>query len=529
MILRIFFHTLLLGLVCLFVLLVQESGYAAEPWSPQAVHLDLPAVNATAFTAAATAGDTKFKAPAYQDSGIENALDTGDYARAQKLINSRILNFSGVKNSLSEAYLHTTLMEALIWQSQLSEASSELKKVRKILDSLTAAGPDYTLDDIRELKGRSFDDQAWLLEGQGNKDQAQESLSSAISLLKELHAVDRQTWRLVACLSHSAALKAAAGDLEGARKLLEDALLQASGSHSISPLNVADVQESLGSVLYLMGKQQDSSFQFGRAIQIKNATGAAVKPYAPGPYWLSPNYRYIEGSPWSAKSSQNGLTSKKVDLGFISVEVGVLRYKAAAKQAVQVMVNVQNRTSGNVEFMGRRPIFLVLTPRASLARLVDPSALAAEIQKKGDGKAKWIRFWGQDASQSITTTYMGNMPFYGYGYGGAYPPVIGYGGSMPVINKSGDMTKVTTNVPDPIAQARALAKAQQVQAVAHARAEDIRAGSLGPGEITAGQSLRGNIFFDAPGLAQDSSCLVRIPIGDSQFEFRFDNLAAQVN
>jgi tetratricopeptide (TPR) repeat protein len=491
---------------------------AAEPWSPDAV-------SATAMTSSAATSTDVYKAPLYQDAGVENALDTGDYATAQTLITTKISNYTGPKGGFGEAYLRTALVESLIWQGQLNAASTEFKKLSKLLDGLDpAATHGLTADDAKELRARALDDQSWLTEALGRLDEARTILSKAIDLLQQLHAVDRQTWRLVACMSHSAGLTAAAGDFVGAEKLLEQALAQAGGSHSISPLNVADVQENLGAVLFHLGKQKQSHQHFAVALAIKNNTGALLRRYAPGPYWLSPNYRYIEGSPWSSKAFQNGVEKKIINLGPFSIEASVVRDKSAAKQTVQVLLTVVNRTNQSVEFMGRRPTFLVLNPKAFWAKLIEPTDLAAQIEKKADGKAKWIRFWGQGATQTMTTTYMGNMPFYGYGYGGIYPPVVSYGGTMPFVSRSGNMTNVMTQVPDPIAEARAFEKARQVQENARSKAADIRSNSLGPSDIGTGQTLSGSLFFDAPGLAKTSGCLVRIPIGDSQCEFRFDNI-----
>ena len=59
---------------------------------------------------------------------------------------------------------------------------------------------------------------------------------------------------------------------------------------------------------------------------------------------------------------------------------------------------------------------------------------------------------------------------------------------------------------------------------ARAKADDIRSNSLGPSDVAAGQTLTGSIFFDAAGVTNASACLVRIPIGDTQFEFRFDSI-----
>ncbi|MBS1995989.1 MAG: tetratricopeptide repeat protein [Cyanobacteria bacterium SZAS LIN-2] len=511
----------ILPFLAISLLISANAALAVEPWSAEPINVTgSPTIKGGATAAEIPVEDTS-KPPAYQDPSVENALDTGDYARAQSLVSDKLKAYSGGRGKIGEAYLRTALVESLIWQGLLKDAATELKKQKKALSDLSASGgSDYTADDFKELSARALDDESWLQENQGDISSAAATIDSALVLLKQLHGADRDTWRLVSCLSHSAAIKASAGDYDAARKILEDALVQAGGSHSISPLNVADIQESLGSVYYKLGKQDQSADHYDQAIRIKNGTGALGRRYAPGPYWLSPDYRYKEGSPWSAKNFQNGLEHKRIDVGPVSVEAAVARDKNAGKQTVQVFITVINKSNQTVEFMGRKPLFVILTPKASVAQMIDPGNLAAAVQKKGEGKAKWIRFWGEGATTTCTSHYMGNnMPYYGYG---GYPPM--YGGSYPMISRGSSSAIMTTQVPDPIAEAAAFERAQKVQAAAQAKAEDIRSKSLGPSDLPPGQAINGSLFFDAYGMTKSSSCLLRIPVGDSQFEFRFDNI-----
>jgi tetratricopeptide (TPR) repeat protein len=500
---------------------------AYDPWTADAVNITAPLMGGSPVNLSTTTLAVGSKAPTYQDEGVENALDTSDYATAQSLISSKLSASDSARGAFGEAYLRTALVEALVWQGQLTNAVSENKKLGKILDGLAPTGTGYTADDLKELKARALDDQAWLAEALGKLDDAQSYLGQAIVLLKELHAADRQTWRLIGCMSHSAGLKAEAGDYPAARALLEEALSEVNGSHSLSPLNVADIQGSLGAVLYKLGDQSGATAHFSQALAIKNGTRALSRPYSPGPYWLSPTYKYWDGSPWSSKNFQNGVQAKVMDLGDIAIQCAVVRDKAT-KQLIQASVSVTNKTNQPIQFLGRQPVLIVLNPKATWAKLVQPTELAAKVEKKAEGKAKWVRFWGQGATQTVSSTTMGNMPMYGYGYGGGYPMNNSfYNGGMTSFsrNRNGDYHQFSTmQVPDPIAEARAFAKAQQIQDNGKAKAETIRSQSLGPCDIAPGQTINGSLYYDAGGLSKGSGCLLRIPIGLAQCEFKFDSI-----
>jgi hypothetical protein len=117
-------------------------------------------------------------------------------------------------------------------------------------------------------------------------------------------------------------------------------------------------------------------------------------------------------------------------------------------------------------------------------------------------------------------------PLYGYGYGGFYPPVVSYGGTYPFVSRSGNMTMVTTQVPDYAAQQRALEKARNIEQNGQAYASDIRSQSLGPCTLGPGEKVSGAIFFELPPGTKPSDkakYILRLPVGDSLFQFRFDS------
>lgn len=461
------------------------------------------------------------------DTDGDNALNIGDYARAQMVFSERIKNLGkDKKGSFAEVGLRAGLFEALLWQSNMAAAAAELKRIHKVLDPLTASSTEHDKEQVNLLTARVLDAQSWLEEGQGQREQAIETLKRAIALLKVDGVHSHETWRLVTCMGHLASLYAGMGGYNQASQLLQDALTYAKNSPSIAPLNIADIEEQLGSMLFKQGLAAEANQHFAIALAMDNATGAVQRRYSPKPYWLCPTYTYTEGSPWSSRSFQDGLQRKRITLDAVAVEAVAVRDNSAQGKGkvVKVALTVLNRSNGPLEFMGKKPEFIALTPKAVMATMIEPLKLADSVEKKAQSKAKWVRFWGQDATQTLTSTYI-NPPAYGYGFGGFYPPVMSYGGTIPTVMRNGNMTTVMTQVPDYAAQQRAMEKARAIEDDAKAYAEQIRSQSLGPCDINPGATISGAVFFQLDDANKAGACVVRIPVGDATFEFNFDKLA----
>jgi hypothetical protein len=178
----------------------------------------------------------------------------------------------------------------------------------------------------------------------------------------------------------------------------------------------------------------------------------------------------------------------------------------------RVDLSIKNDSNSTIQLLPRPAIFYTLLPKTRLARQLDPSELASKIEKKGEKKAKWIRFMGANATQTVSSTMIGNGGFYGF------PPVYSSNGTFPIVNRSGDMTTVTTQVPDYAAQERALAKAAAVADQARSSAEEVRREAIGPTSIAPSDSVNGSLYFDVVKVQKAS---LQIPIGNALFEFTF--------
>jgi hypothetical protein len=87
-----------------------------------------------------------------------------------------------------------------------------------------------------------------------------------------------------------------------------------------------------------------------------------------------------------------------------------------------------------------------------------------------------------------------------------------------MVTRSGNMTTVTSQVPDYAAQARALQKAANIQAQSQAQANAIRDSMLSATTVEAGGATRGSIYFDATKIQK---AVLHIPVGNGVFEFQF--------
>jgi hypothetical protein len=67
-------------------------------------------------------------------------------------------------------------------------------------------------------------------------------------------------------------------------------------------------------------------------------------------------------------------------------------------------------------------------------------------------------------------------------------------------------------------------KAQQIEEEGRALAEEIRTEGVGPCNIAPQSKLNGFLFFEMKVPRNAGQMMFKLPIGDAQFEFRFDKL-----
>ncbi|MBK7840552.1 MAG: hypothetical protein IPJ49_23350 [Candidatus Obscuribacter sp.] len=123
----------------------------------------------------------------YDDASVEANLNNGDYDAAISLLQRRVKE-SGKGQTIKEAYLHTALMESLLWQGRISEAQNEAKKTQVLVDTVVAQARGQA-DQINalELKTRFLDTLSWIYEAlsQDVKSQAALMKQSSFCASKE--------------------------------------------------------------------------------------------------------------------------------------------------------------------------------------------------------------------------------------------------------------------------------------------------------------------------------------------------------
>lgn len=452
-----------------------------------------------------TIGVQSIEAPPVVLNEGERALDLGEYARAETLFLNQIKNAG--KNDGNRGYLQLGLSEALLNQGRINEAAKEYKKAQSLL-------ADQSKPD--ELTARLYDGMSWLYHAQGKLDDAVDYAQKAMSTRNSLS--NPSTFMMVNTLTHLGAIMEAKGNLSQACQYYQQALGLQDSSAGPGTLLAADLQEDIGSAMRRLGETDGANECYKAALQIKLAREGPLSEYAPKPYWENISFPFVDGSQNCMKRFEQGTLQEIITAN--GVTIGASLKPVESSKTTEVSIIVRNDSNKNVQFLPIAPSLTVTAPKIYLAPQVDPTKLAETIQKKGDRKASWIRFWGNQATQTMTSTCIGQPGFMGYPpvYGGYGGYSYGSGNYHQWYNRSGDMTIMNTSVPNYAAQARAYQRAEEVSTQAHQNAATINSSGLGPSTLPPGKTLSGSLFFDAPKITQGA---LRIPVGNAMFEFQF--------
>jgi tetratricopeptide (TPR) repeat protein len=429
----------------------------------------------------------------------ENAINRGDFKSAQAIFSSA-LNSVGRK-SAAEAYIRCGLGEALLGQGDFTGSSKELKKALALSGSIAVSGDD--------LKARILDDISWIWQSQKKPDKAMETCQQSLDI-RRVNA-DKAPQALFESLMHMGYLCDETLHYDQAAQMYTDALAIQRKIAGPQSCIAARIEQKLATELYKLGRQDEAAKYFNEALSIQLASDALFAPFSPHLEVDTVVYSFADGSPNCFRKSQAGQSMQVVSANGVTVAAAVSGRASDFVKSGKVNVIVQNASNRPIQFLSQPPALIVLAPKLAIVHLLDPSKLASTIEKKGEGKAKWIRFWGQDATMPVTSTFVGNPGFWGC------PPIMSYNGAAPIVNRSGNMTMVTTQVPDYAAQFRAMQKAQEVTQKAQNAAASIRDNSLCQTTIAPGQSVNGALYFD---IGEMQKGVLRIPVGNAVFEYR---------
>ncbi|MGH9550255.1 MAG: tetratricopeptide repeat protein, partial [Terriglobales bacterium] len=374
-----------------------------------------------------------------------------------------------------EGYLRTGLGEALLNQGRFSEAAKELKRAYSIIDKTQPATSD--------LRARVLDDMAWISQTQNDRSSAIAYCKQALAALQGVPNADPA--HLLEMYEHLGSLTREEGLYQQAANYYRQALALAIKAQGESSLQVADYKERLAMMLRNLGDANQARNLYAQALQVKSASAALFQQYAPHIYTQTVVYRYNNGVPNCSMQGGRGTSQEVISVDGVTIGASLAAPSKDLGKNACVSVSILNDSQTPIQLMPKPPIMIALAPKVVIGHLVDSAALANQVQKKGEKSAKWVRFWGADSTQPVTTTFIGNPGVWGY------PPVTSYNGIAPMVNRSGNMTTVTTQVPDYLASMRALQKAANIEDRSRNQANAIRSNSLTATTVGAGRSTSG--------------------------------------
>ncbi len=136
---------------------------------PMVVALTLGLLQPVTMASTITAGGIASGKDTLSNADGENALETQDYARAEKVFSSALA--SGKKDAGDEGYLRMGLGEALLWQGSINDAGKQFDKAKGLLKNA----------DVK-MRGRLLDDLAYMYQTQGKMDKAVDAMTDSLSL-----------------------------------------------------------------------------------------------------------------------------------------------------------------------------------------------------------------------------------------------------------------------------------------------------------------------------------------------------------
>jgi tetratricopeptide (TPR) repeat protein len=435
-----------------------------------------------------------------EDKDGENALALEDYARSESIYRKDLTTKPA---AAQESYYHTCLGEALLWQGRFSEAGKEFKKAFGLMEKTQPAASD--------LRARVLDDLAWWKETQNDRAAATTYCLQAIQALKTKPQAD--PIYLCELLEHGGALAQDSGRYREAADCYNQALEWKQKKFGPQSMQAADDEEKLAAVMRLLGDAGQADRMYREALQVKWNSPALFAKYSPHSYYDDVIYRFYTGAPNCAVGNRQGITEESINMRGVTVSASVSNptTKELTKTCC-VNVSVMNDTPNAVQLLPKPPILIVLAPNVVISHMIDPTTLANQVQKKGEKSAKWVRFWGADSTMPVTTTFIGRPGVWGY------PPITSYNGVAPIVNTSGNVTTVTTQVPDYAASMRALQKAAAIEDRTRQQASAIRNSILATTTVAPGGNISGALYFDSGNVQK---AVVQIPVGNAIFEFKF--------
>ncbi len=447
----------------------------------------------------------------YEKAGSES-FSIGDFASAETKFRSALDLMSSDSTMKSKIpALEVKYTNALMSQGKFKESAKELKKTLSLTKSISGTNSiDY---------GLALDLQSWLYQANGKMDNSIASLKDSISILE---SKDAGSSDLADAYEHMGLLQDTVGLFDPAQNYYTKALDIRSKLCGSNSVEVADLDEDLAHLAQKRGQGGNAPQFYLNALRIKESRGEPWKHYAPEPTERVVVFHYLQGAPNCQQGSSDGTDIERITANGITVEAGLSQKPSNFAKTTRALVRIHNDSQYDVDVLSQPPTFIQITPNVEILKPLNPAELAARIEKKGESKAKWIKFWGADAMTQVQSTAYtnGNMPVYGY-----VPNAFGWSTNNNNNwnnrnrNNNWQSTTVTSMVPDYQAREEAYRKAQAATEKSKSDALAIRDASLGADTLSSGGSMQGALDFE---FSKYESAILRIPIGNAIYEFRFE-------
>lgn len=439
----------------------------------------------------------------------DTALDVGNYQGAQNTFNLALRTMTPPDKE-SETEMKAGLCEALMWQGLIDQAAQELNKALSLSKGLAANSA---------ARGRVLDDMAWLSQAQGNSARAETYCRQALE--QRQLALGQNSPAVAESLEHLGSILDEKNMFMESALLYQKAIKIRQATAGDNSLTAANDMEKMAAAFVRMGKGQEALPAFGTALAIKESDGDVFQRYAPHPWEETVTYSFLPGAPNCDRNMNAGHVAERVTASGITVEAAMVSKPSEFVKTARAYVRISNNTDRPVTILEKPAMMVIVRPKVKLARLMSGEEVASAVEKSGEKKAKWVLFWGKDATTPLTTTVIGAQGRFPYGYG-YVPPAFGYVGpgyNWSSWNCGSGMTTITTNVPDYAARQRAYEKADQITNRSATDADAARRTALGPGTVPPRTVVEGTLDFDEPKFEKG---ILRVPVGNATFEFSFD-------
>ncbi len=409
----------------------------------------------------------------------EEALRLGDYESAEEQL--RLALKEKPKDERMLAVVYTDFADALAGQGKFSEALPWYRRASKLLDR---GGTEYDASNCRMADG----------------------MAAALIALDDLEAADQVAqkcleWRranlkpddtlLAASYKHIAIIRAK----QGLRDQAEDNYVRSVNIlKTAAPQTVAlaDTLECLASLDYSRGKSVDALPLFLEAHQIKDQLRAVDLPYAPAPVDNAVVYRFMEGSPFCHRSSEQSIDTFATTGGGVTVKISLVDKPSRWVETTRVVATLTNHGPTTVSVFPKLPRLLYGGAKLKEAKYIDAEDLAMLVEKRGQGKASALEQQSKNATTPVRTSYYNSY--------------------------SDTRVYRTTYLPDVQKRALAATEMQQVLSQCAEEAGAIRSAGLKARTVGPEEGLRG--FFDFKHINSKSTGMqICIPVGRAVFVF----------